>query len=640
MDGRTIESGDGKSEDISFIEKPKALDEKEDECPLLTKEDLMRIDRENPRWRWLRIAIIVLFWVVWFGLIAVSGVYIALTPRCPPRPVQEFWQSGVGYWVNPFAFKDSNGDLVGDLKGLSDATNYISESIGAGFVVLTSVSPFYPRSIPTSRGNVSFRGIHPALGTMADFESLVRAFKKKGLKVVVTLNFNSVPLDHELAKPTFLTASKGTDFCRAGNECAVSVGGGKFYSTYGAASNAVDLNLESFEVLEEIKNATRFWLTSGADGIMLADAAFYVEEGTCSGESWSDGFPACKLYTSKTISVIQEIRKVVDEESSKSSRRRVLIADPGNTGYAEKAESLLGTEESPGAHVVVSRQFVFRRGMSNDNTSVPSLNEFAKSVNASLYSQLALSIASPSDKPYSSLFSTASVFLLPGTPLIYAGSELGWSPLSKMPPVSLYPFGESPVVDDMSSHLPMPWDSHGIGFSVSETAAPLYLEYITDLQINETVETAMAAGRGWSIFDLTKSLVQLRKDTPSLLWGSFNATLGLATSPSVDVFKRDAPGFDSIFVVMVKSGGVNSVIDFSSHCSVLTPLVVYPPNDAIVPEVEMSNLKVYFKSLPEDSLYVFKTDRESDINGKRKSTLEAVSAEVKPPTTLKPTCLE
>lgn len=247
------------------------------------------------------------------------------------------------------------------------------------------------------------------------------------------------------------------------------------------------MNLKSPEVLGEIKNATRFWLSKGADGILLANAAFYVEEGSCNGTSWSESFPTCKLYTPGTISVIQELRKVVDEESNKSSRSRVLIADPGDTGYPITAESLLGTKENPGAHVVVSRDFVFGSDLAS------SLSQFAKFMNASQFNPLALTVASPSDKPYSSLFSTASVFLLPGTPLVYASSELGWSPESVLPPEALYPFGEKPVIGDVASHLCMPWDSRGVNFSDSDDVGELFQKYITDLGVTETVEVIFIA---------------------------------------------------------------------------------------------------------------------------------------------------
>lgn len=69
---------------------------------------------------------------------------------------------------------------------------------------------------------------------------------------------------------------------------------------------------------------------------------------------------------------------------------------------------------------------------------------------------------------------------------------------------------------------------------------------------------------------------------------------------------RSAIGFDSIVVVMVGTDGGSSVLDFSSDCSFLVPLVVYPPNDALATGVQLSSLKVYFKSTKECNLYVFK----------------------------------
>lgn len=120
MDPHVLEAaGDkGAVEDVAFLPKVANTDVDSEDCKLLSKEDLIRIDSEEPVWRRVRIALIALFWVVWFGLILASALFIALTPRCPPRPHQEFWQSKVGYWLDPFAFKDSNGDLVGDLKGI------------------------------------------------------------------------------------------------------------------------------------------------------------------------------------------------------------------------------------------------------------------------------------------------------------------------------------------------------------------------------------------------------------------------------------------------------------------------------------------------------------------------------------------
>lgn len=84
---------------------------------LLTKEDLMLIDREKPKWRKIRIAIIIIYFLIWAGLLTAACLFIYLNTHCPARPSQEFWESSVGYWTNPFSFKDSNGDFIGDLRG-------------------------------------------------------------------------------------------------------------------------------------------------------------------------------------------------------------------------------------------------------------------------------------------------------------------------------------------------------------------------------------------------------------------------------------------------------------------------------------------------------------------------------------------
>ncbi|KAL5107367.1 Neutral and basic amino acid transport protein rBAT [Taenia crassiceps] len=598
-DGDMTVGNSANAEDVAFIEKYKEVKEQsKDECPLLTKEDLLRLDSEQPVWRRVRIALIALFWAVWICLIVVSILYIVFTPKCPPRPVQSFWQSKVGYWVNPFSFKDSDGDMIGDLKGLLSAGEYIQETVGAGFVILASMSPLHLKKKKYSGIKVSYEDINPALGTMEDFSALLRGFKKRGMQTVISLNFNAVPLNHEFAHPAYLVPATAADkFCRASNDSAELVNGEKFYSTHGKGSGVVDLNLKLPEVMEKVKNVTRFWLHKGVDGILLSDAAFFVEEGVCASDAWLSSFPTCKLYTNGTVSVIQELRKVVDEVSSETSRPRVLIADPGNTGYGasekEDAEKLLGVEEAPGAHLVIIRQFAFNRGFYGEEAGVAKMQSYLNSTDASVRSQLALVVASPSDRPYKSVYSTASVFLLPGTPVIYAGTEIGWSLPGVPPPLLLYPFGEVSVMDDLRSHLPMPWDSRGEGFSKSPKVLKAYEAYCASLGAMETVETSLAAGRGASMFSLTTSLVQLHKEYPSLLWGSLNATMNMTRAQNVEVFKRSATGFDSVVVVIVEAGERIWCWTFRR--------IAHPWF-----RVQLSSLKVYFESTKECSLYVFK----------------------------------
>ncbi|RTG84011.1 uncharacterized protein DC041_0011419 [Schistosoma bovis] len=87
------------------------------ESRLLTCEDLINLDKIEPRWRYIRIGLLIGFGIIFFGLLAACIVYIIVGEKCPSVPKLPFWKSTVGYWLDVFAFKDSSGDLVGDLNG-------------------------------------------------------------------------------------------------------------------------------------------------------------------------------------------------------------------------------------------------------------------------------------------------------------------------------------------------------------------------------------------------------------------------------------------------------------------------------------------------------------------------------------------
>lgn len=119
MSGRANKSGEYPNlEELDLMKGDEIIAVKaKNKDNLLTKEDLLGIDREEPIWRRVRIAIIVLFWLIWVSFLIASILCIVFTPKCPPRPKQNFWQSKVGYWVNPLTFKDSDRDGSGDLQG-------------------------------------------------------------------------------------------------------------------------------------------------------------------------------------------------------------------------------------------------------------------------------------------------------------------------------------------------------------------------------------------------------------------------------------------------------------------------------------------------------------------------------------------
>ncbi|VDP17499.1 unnamed protein product [Echinostoma caproni] len=413
---------EGTSEEcVKFIPSKKSSKEEngskvDDLQQLLTREDLMKLDLREPFWRRARLALLIFFWVFWLSLLAAAVLIIVFTPKCPPRPTLEFWQSKVGYWVDPFAFKDSGKDKIGDIRGLLDSLSYIKDTIGAGYIVIGSFLSGQFTNAHSELGLIDdFVNVDPALGTMDDFRSLIRTYHKNGLEVVITLDFNAVSLTHPWVNESLLLKASLPEiaYARDGREAVVSISGKKYYSVSGV--NKVDLDMESTEVVHRLL-----------------------------------------LFRNGSVNFVRSVRKVLDEASQLTTRKR---------------------KSSP-------------------------LQEAWMNVNVASYyktyakerPQLGLATASPSDQRQDNILSLAVIFLLPGSPLIYYGSELATElKPSKVAPKELFPMGKVPLPNFsnrdsvLTCHLPMPWSQSGLEFSAGVTNTT-FTEYLQSFEIKETVE--------------------------------------------------------------------------------------------------------------------------------------------------------
>ncbi len=96
--------------------------------------------------------------------------------------VAAWWKRGVLYQIYPRSFQDSDGDGVGDLKGISDRLPYLSW-LGVDAVWL---SPIYPSPMADFGYDVSdYCGIDPIFGAFADFDALVESAHRVGVKVIL-----------------------------------------------------------------------------------------------------------------------------------------------------------------------------------------------------------------------------------------------------------------------------------------------------------------------------------------------------------------------------------------------------------------------------------------------------------------------
>ena len=93
-----------------------------------------------------------------------------------------WWQRGVIYQIYPRSFQDSDGDGVGDLRGIERRLDYLAE-IGVDAIW---ISPIYPSPMADFGYDVAdYCNIDPRFGTLADFDSLVASAHERGLRVIL-----------------------------------------------------------------------------------------------------------------------------------------------------------------------------------------------------------------------------------------------------------------------------------------------------------------------------------------------------------------------------------------------------------------------------------------------------------------------
>ena len=185
------------------------------------------------------------------------------------------------YEVFVYSFCDSDGDGIGDLKGLQSKLDYLQE-LGITGIWLMPVHP----STTYHKYNVSdYYAIDPSYGTMADMEDLLADCKARNIRVILDLVVNHTGYDHPWfqAAADYLKAlpagqepdreaCKYLDYYHFSRETGRELVGTDFYYEAMFSPDMPDLNLDDPKVREEIEGIMEFWLNKGVAGFRL-DAA-------------------------------------------------------------------------------------------------------------------------------------------------------------------------------------------------------------------------------------------------------------------------------------------------------------------------------------------------------------------------------
>ncbi|MCX8954878.1 alpha-amylase family glycosyl hydrolase [Ruegeria sp. NA] len=205
----------------------------------------------------------------------------------------EWWRGGVIYQIYPRSFQDSNGDGIGDLKGITQRLDYIAD-LGVDAIW---ISPFFKSPMKDFGYDVSdYRDVDPMFGSLEDFRELLDQAHDKGLKVMIDLVLSHTSDQHPWFGESranrdnpksdwYVWADPKPDGTPPNNWLSI-FGGSAWqweprrlqYFLHNFLSSQPDLNFHCNEVQNALLDVARFWLDMGVDGFRLDTINFYFHD--------------------------------------------------------------------------------------------------------------------------------------------------------------------------------------------------------------------------------------------------------------------------------------------------------------------------------------------------------------------------
>ncbi|HEX4327319.1 MAG TPA: maltose alpha-D-glucosyltransferase [Burkholderiales bacterium] len=255
-----------------------------------------------------------------------------------------WYKDAVIYELHVKAFFDSNGDGIGDFRGLTQKLDYIQD-LGVNTIWLL---PFYPSPMRDDGYDVSdYSNIHPAYGTRQDFRNFVREAHRRGLRVITELIVNHTSDQH----PWFQAARRAppgspkrgyyvwTDDPNryAGTRIIFTDTESSNWSWDAVAqqhywhrffSHQPDLNFDNPNVLKAVLRVMNHWLDMGVDGFRLDAIPYLIEREGTNNENLTE-----------THGIIKKIRAALDSKYS----GKVLLAEANQ--WPEDVREYFGNDD-------------------------------------------------------------------------------------------------------------------------------------------------------------------------------------------------------------------------------------------------------------------------------------------------------
>jgi oligo-1,6-glucosidase len=206
---------------------------------------------------------------------------------------KKWWKEAVVYQLYPRSFQDSDGDGVGDIKGITQRLDYLKD-LGITAIWLNPIcaSPNDDNGYDIS----DYNAIMKEMGTMQDFDTMLAGMKKRGIKLIMDIVLNHSSDEHEWFKQSrgsrtnpyrdyyhWWPAEKGTPpyryslFDEEGNAWKYDTLTNSYYLHY-FSKKQPDLNWENPKLRQEIYKMMKFWLDKGVSGFRLDAFPFMAKD--------------------------------------------------------------------------------------------------------------------------------------------------------------------------------------------------------------------------------------------------------------------------------------------------------------------------------------------------------------------------
>jgi alpha-glucosidase len=485
-----------------------------------------------------------------------------------------WWTHATIYEIYVRSFQDTNGDGIGDLKGITSRLDYL-QRLGVDALWLT---PFYPSPNADFGYDIAdYTGVAPEYGTMADWDELVREADRRGIHLLVDFVLNHSSDQH----PWFKESRSSRDNPKRdwyvwhdgkpGNlppSNWESIFGGPAW-TYDAATKQwyyhifmdkqPDLNWANPKLRKAMMDVARFWLQHGASGFRL-DATPYLFEDPAFPDDPDPkaGAPVwLKPYNSQlpgTNDVLRELRRVVDGYPGNP----MLLGESATASIPE----LLKVYGEHDDEIHLPMDFLYGNLTKLDPAAFKKQSDDAQ---LALEGHVPVLFLSSHDHPRQwSVFgdgvhndqiariTSALTTLQGGVALLYYGEELGM-PTVPAEALKAAPLGpKRPRIDDRDGErTPMQWSAaENAGFTTGTPWLPASEGYP---RVNAAAQMADAN----SLLSWYQRLLALRRNEPAFRDGQY---LALETgSPSVIAFARSAGKGQGAVVVLNMSNSEQGV---------------------------------------------------------------------------------